>query len=324
MTSGVQLMPGEKLSCVGCHESRQTSPPVAGRMPLAASRRPARLELPAWLGDGIVDFPRLVQPVLDRYCVECHRGGNPAGGYDLTGDKTRFFNMAYDNLLGRSRSYRQHNMATGDMLPDEQAKGKPLVHFYWLLRTPTAVNPPLATGCHASRLTEIIESEHCGRKIPLEDRQRVYLWIDANVPYYATYAHSRPLTPGKRDLCADVASGKPASWWAHDYMGVYERRCARCHVPPDPKQPTTDWEGRFAWINFAHPALSPALTAHLPRALGGRGIEETNDGQPIPMFAGPRDSDYQAMLHAIETGSRLAHDLPEADMAGFAGFRPEP
>ena len=51
--------------------------------------------------------------------------------------------MAYDNLLGRSRSYRQHDMAQGGMLADEQVKGKPLVHFYWLLRTPTAVNQPL-------------------------------------------------------------------------------------------------------------------------------------------------------------------------------------
>jgi hypothetical protein len=324
MTSAVQLMPGERVTCVGCHESRQTAPPVASRMPLAARRRPERPKRPVWLPDGIVDFPRLVQPVLDKYCVECHRGADPAGGYDLTGDKTRFFSMSYDNLLGRSRSYRQHDMATGVMLPEEQAKGQPLVHFYWLLRTPTAVNQPLWTGCHASRLTKILESDHCGRRIPLAERQRVYLWIDANVPYYATYAHSRPLTPGKRDLCADPATGKPAEWYARDYQAVYTRRCDGCHGHPDPKRPVIDWEGRFAWINFTNPRLSPALTAHLPKSQGGRGIHKTTDGRPIPQFAGPQDADYQTLLHAIESGARQAYALPEADMPGFAGARTEP
>ena len=28
--------------------------------------------------DGIVDFPTVVQPVLDKYCVRCHAGRNPA------------------------------------------------------------------------------------------------------------------------------------------------------------------------------------------------------------------------------------------------------
>jgi hypothetical protein len=324
MTSGVQLMPGERLSCVGCHESRQTAPPMASRLPLAAGRRPMRLDPPDWGHDGIVDFPRLVQPVLDKYCVECHRGGDPAGGYDLSGDKTRFFNMAYDNLLGRSRSYRQHDMATGVMLPEEQAKGKPLVHFFWLLRTPTAVNAPLTTGSHASRLLDYIDTEHCGRKIPLVDRQRIYLWIDANVPYYATYAHTRPASPGKRDLCFDPQTGKPAAWWTGDFQGLYDRRCAECHGRTDPKRPLIDWEGRFAWINFTTPANSPALTAHLPKSAGGRGIERTADGRPIPMFTSTGDADYQRLLRAIQTGARMAYALPEADMPGFQGARPEP
>ena len=37
--------------------------------------------------------------------------------------------------------------------------------------------------------------------------------------------------------------------------------------------------------------------------------------------AGP---DYQTMLRAIEVGKRLADEMPEADMPGFRGARPEP
>ncbi len=319
MTSALQLMPGERLSCLGCHEPRQTSPRSASGLPIAAHRPPRNLTPPSWGRDGILDFPGLVQPVLDKYCVECHGGADPGGGYDLSGDKTRYFSMSYDNLLGRSRSYRQHNMDTGEMLPEEAAKGKPLVHFFWLLRTPTAVNQPLTTGTLASRLPDYFEQAHVGRPVPLEDKQRIYAWIDANVPYYGTYADNRPDAPGWRDLCCDAATGQPSAWYAKDYLGVYDRRCAECHGKLDT---TIDWEGRFAWINFTRPVLSPALTAHLPKELGGRWISTTPDRHTL-LFSGTDDPDYRTMLEAIGVGKRLSEETPRADMPGFVS-RPEP
>ena len=324
MTSGVQAMAGERVSCIGCHEPRQQAPPASGRAPLAALRPPSVPLRPAWALDGIIDFPTVVQPVLDKHCVRCHNGSDAKSGYDLTGDKTRLFSMAYDHLLGRSRSYRQHDMATGEMLPKEKARGKPLVHFYWLLRTPTAINQPLWTGCHASRLTQLIESDHAERPIPLEDRQRIYIWIDANVPYYGTYAHSRPLSPGKRDLCTDAATGKPSEWFARDFLAIYKRRCQSCHGGvPHSNDHRTIWDGRLAWINFTRPKLSSALTAHLRKEDGGRGIAKARDGKPIPLLS-TADPDYQALLRAIERGSALAAQRPRADMPGFQGARKEP
>ncbi|MEE8453001.1 MAG: hypothetical protein V3R99_13835, partial [Thermoguttaceae bacterium] len=330
MTSAIQLMPGETQSCVGCHEPRGSTPPFAtgshNVVPLALRRPAVQPQLPAWGTDGVVDFVKVVQPVLDKYCVECHSGSNPDAGYDLSGDKTRLFNMAYDNLLGRSRSYRQHDMAGGQMLPDQAAKEKPLVHFYWLLRTPTAINRPLWTGSHASRLLDYIDTDHCGRMIPLEDRQRIYAWIDANVPYYATYAHSRPHSPGYRDLCTDVETGKQSAWYAADFLSVYRRRCESCHGGfPHPNDHGKIWDGRFAWINFTHPEHSPVLTAHLAKKAGGRGlgtIEDENDGDrgapsTRALFADAEDPDYRSMLEAIRVGRNkmLAH--PRADMANF-------
>ncbi len=181
--------------------------------------------------------------------------------------------MSYDNLLGKSRSYRQHDMTTGRILPDEVAKEKPLVHFYWLLWTPSGVNQPLEAGFLASRLGEYVTDEHCQKKpgdtpISNADRQRIALWVDANVPYYATYAHSRPETHGKRDLWE---TGE----WYEDFQEVYTRRCQSCHGKIEENrdtegfsQPTTNWTGRFAWINLTTPENSPALTAHLPKPLG--------------------------------------------------------
>lgn len=321
MTSAVQVMPGEVVSCAGCHESRQHAPPPPAAVPLAGRQPPRDLVRETWANDGIIDFPSVVQPVLDRHCVRCHQGGDPAGGYDLSGDKTRFFNMAYDNLLGRSRSYRQHDMATGRMLPEEAAKPRPLVHFNWLLRTPTAVNLPLSTGSHASRLAELVESRHGGQSLPADARRRIHAWIDANVPYYGTYAHGRPRSPGKRDLWTDAVTGKPADWWARDFDGVYQRRCAGCHGG---LATATDWEGRFAWINLTRPEFSAALTAHLSKAAGGRQIPAPSTERVPAPWANREDPDFQIMLRAIQRGSDEARQNPEADMPGFTGLRPEP
>lgn len=145
--------------------------------------------------------------------------------------------------------------------------------------------------------------------------------MDANVPYYGTYAHARPKSPGKRDLWTDADTGQLSAWFARDFLGVYNRRCASCHGK---LEGTTDWAGRFAWINLTRPGLSPALTAHLSQEAGGRGIAKPMNGQPSPVFATTAAPDYQAMLQAIEAGCKLALAAPEADMPGFKGARKEP
>ncbi len=316
MTSALQLMPGETQGCVGCHEPRNTTPPVpSAQTPAAFGKRANRPEKYAWTRDGVIDFVSVVQPVLDRYCVECHRGPTPDGGYDLSGDKTRLFNMAYDNLLGRSRSYRQHDMAAGGMTAGEAAREKPLVHFYWLLRTPTAVNRPLWTGSHASRLPEYLETDHCGKTIPRKDREKIYAWIDANVPYYGTYAHSRPRSPGYRDLYTDVETGAESAWYRQEFLAVHDRRCKSCHGPfPHPNDHGRIWDGRYTWLNFTHPEWSPALAAHLAKSAGGRGLGTEPQGKGTPLFSTIEDADYRTMLQAVRQGRQKMLDHPRVDM----------
>jgi hypothetical protein len=54
-------------------------------------------------------------------------------------------------------------------------------------------------------------------------------------------------------------------WYAKDFLGVYNRRCAECHGELEGHD---DWEGRFAWINFTNPRLSPALDGALAEGPG--------------------------------------------------------
>ena len=346
MTSAAQFMPGESTSCLGCHEPRDTTGTLTqtSHRPLAASRKPDIPKLPDWMTElpktrtnqtldaGIVDYPSVVQPVLDRYCLECHDGSNPDGGYNLSGDKTRFFSMSYDNLLGKSRSYRQFNMTTGELLPEQAALGKPLVQFHWLLFTPTAINMPGQSGTHASRLLDLFAAMVKGKKIKQEDFERVTLWIDSNVPYYGTYRHGKPKAAGRRDRWADSEHGL-APWMKDVVLPYWDKQCANCHgnllggnkdLPGVHVAKNIDWIGRFAWINLTRPADSPFLTVHLAKDAGGRGIPTVKGKSTSLIYTSRKDADYCRILQTLEQGRDNARTIPEADQRGFSGVVPEP
>ena len=46
-----------------------------------------------------VDFVRDIQPVFDRHCTHCHAGDKPAADLVLSGEKTRYYNVAYESLM---------------------------------------------------------------------------------------------------------------------------------------------------------------------------------------------------------------------------------
>jgi hypothetical protein len=85
MRSLSYVQPGQTLACIGCHDHRDTSPPVS-QVPLAAARGPSLLE-PGPEGSWPLRFDQLIQPVLDQHCVQCHRPDNEdrsAAALDLT------------------------------------------------------------------------------------------------------------------------------------------------------------------------------------------------------------------------------------------------
>jgi hypothetical protein len=81
MRSGAYLQPGQTYTCIGCHEHRSTAPP--NHSVRAAHREPSKLS-PGPNGSWPLDYATLVQPVLDRQCVACHKPGAKGGKLDLT------------------------------------------------------------------------------------------------------------------------------------------------------------------------------------------------------------------------------------------------
>ena len=84
MRSLTYVQPNQTLSCIGCHEHRDTAPTV-DTPPLAVLREPSKLT-PGPTGSWPLKYAELVQPVLDRHCVGCHspEGTAKTPALDLT------------------------------------------------------------------------------------------------------------------------------------------------------------------------------------------------------------------------------------------------
>jgi len=94
MRSATHVQPGQTLSCTGCHDSRNNTPPPSAP-PLASLREPSKIT-PGPEGSWPLRFDRLVQPILDAQCVRCHNPRSEdaqAAKLDLTPAR------AYDSLV---------------------------------------------------------------------------------------------------------------------------------------------------------------------------------------------------------------------------------
>jgi len=172
MRSVTYLQPGEKRSCLGCHEPRGTVP--KNRQNLLALKRPPSKIKPGPDGTRPFSYPRLIQPVLDRHCIRCHDGteGNLKSSLMLTNEPTETFNKSYESL-------------------------KPYIRWYeWGGSSITqVVTKPGRIGADDSPLLKIMENPTHSKHVNLdkEEQERLYIWLDGNVPFYGTYDEQQQL-----------------------------------------------------------------------------------------------------------------------------------
>jgi len=200
MRTWTQFRPGERQSCIGCHESRLAAP-RPGRRPAAMARGVGDLKLPEWGLEGF-SYPKVIQPIWDRHCLRCHDGSKKPKSLDFNGTKTAYFSISYD-LLVPWRWARK---------PDEYEKKhgrKPYVN--WVPTTSWSGSEkyvrditPNRWGSPASRLAELILTGHPdkdGKKrfeMDEASRRRVFAWIDLNVPFYGSYGRVGGVTDPQR------------------------------------------------------------------------------------------------------------------------------
>ncbi len=294
MQSFLSVQPGEKSSCTGCHEYRQDAPSAKGAVATAA-RVASRIEPIAGVPD-VFDFPRDIQPILDRHCVACHnydataQGGPRAGGVILTGDRGPWYSHSYTTLTALGEFSDGRDLAKSNYAP-------------WTL------------GSAASPLLKKLAGTHHGTVLSAHEQAMLRLWIDAAAPYPGTYAA--------------LGSGMVAGdGWGKDTTAVLERRCAKCHhdnlrLPLSPGEDRDFRRRKRAAIaldfsphtlfNLTRPEKSLLLLAPLTQRAGGY----AGAGKHEAVFASTDDPDYQVLLKAMRaTGQRL-ETVKRFDMPGF-------
>jgi len=183
MRGATHVQPGQTLSCIGCHEPRYAAPAVR---PVAAARRAPSRITPAPPGSWPLRFDRLVQPVLDRHCVSCHRPGSGKPGA-TTIDLTPV--GAYETMVGIGKpSARDHvklRYQRGESVP-----GKCVARQSALLKMLTASRP------------------HHGVTLDADSRERLVTWLDTYAQRLGSFGERqekelRHLRREWRDLLAE-------------------------------------------------------------------------------------------------------------------------
>ena len=197
MRSWFTAMPGETLSCIGCHETQNSGPP--NHPTLAARRAPS--EITPWRGPlrGFA-FHREVQPVLDRHCVSCHNGQPRADGTRIA------------DLRGTQQITDWSSAIAGHVSPTVGGKfSLPYAELHRFVRRPGIESDihllaPLEFHADATELVQLLRKGHYGVQLDAEAWDRLVTWIDLNAPYHGTWseivgaATVQPLATRKREL----------------------------------------------------------------------------------------------------------------------------
>jgi len=205
MRSWSTLMPGETFGCIGCHERKnETAPYASTTMALRGGVKPLE---PFYdiSGQGF-SFPKMVQPIFDAKCIECHDGSEPP---DLRstpvwdGAARKFWNQAYHVLISTDRPGGPAN-DTSQRLGVIAESSR---YLNWIGRwsIPEMI-PPYSHGSSRSPLVDLLEKGHEDVQLTREELDKICCWIDLALP------HSGDWTEGMNE--EDKAS----------YMRVYQKR----------------------------------------------------------------------------------------------------
>lgn len=282
MRSGVIVRPGETNGCYGCHEDRLETP-FSSRLTAAMKKEPRAIapefDRPAFL----FSYTAEVQPILDRYCVQCHDWP--------TEESTPLERQAAEKVV-----------LCGDLNPLFNQS-------YWQIREKKLVSAvgsayaekiePLVWGARHSKLVDVMKRGHDGggpidqkRKelglapVAPNDVELVAAWIDLNAPYYPDFSTGfpdnpygrSPLTFAETDRLAQLTGFVPTN----DKMAWGGRI-------PNPLEPA---------VSFSRPERSPCLNKW-----------NTPESQAAP--------EYQEALALLQAGAERLKAAPREDMPGW-------
>jgi len=334
MRSFVTFQPGESVACIGCHENRTDAPMDTASQPLAAKRSPSVPTFPQGVPE-VPDYPRDIQPILNKHCVKCHGHKRRDGGLSLVGDRGPVFTLSYYNL------YLWQQIKDTKQRPTH-GTGRQLGN-----------DPVGTTYSSASRLMQMLEPSHHDVKLLALEKETVRLWLDVSSQFAGTYA---AYGSGQIGGCWDNNSRlrEMADKWPTTPAAIaaVERRCGSCHPATVlPRHVTAQtrhdsWGDMLSWTrplsrfsrnrlyNLTEPEQSLMLKSGLAKNAGGWATREkfpekmkvTEDRSKIPapsehpiIFKSKEDADYQAILSQIVAAKER---LDTIKWFGMPDFRP--
>jgi len=317
MHSFLTVTPNETTSCVGCHEPRTQTPSNPGRGSLMAlGRPPSKLEPLEGIPE-VFDYPRDIQPILDRHCLECHDYDRRDGGVILSGDRGPIFSHSYYTLTAQQYVSDGRDRITTNL-------------------------PPRTVGTSASPLMKLIDGSHYQARLSPHEQDMIRYWIESAAAYPGTYAAlGTGMIGGFPWSKLDTSDRKwPSSIAASEAI---RRRCLGCHDRSLPMpQYISDNLGlvlsnpdfddvrvrysRHLMFNLTRPEKSLILIAPLAKQSGGYGLcrQRKKNGEPgdsAVVFANTDDPDYRKVLQLCRDGKRHLQQNRRFDMPGF---RPTP
>ena len=163
------LQPGEKRSCVGCHESAGVTPPSGNA---ASERVPMTLKPGAGPQyKGGLSFMRTVQPVLDRYCISCHGLDEKKKGVSLIHDGKMEWPQSLQELVKRG------NHRLGDR------------HYMW---SGPNISRPYEYYASSNKVARMLLKNHGNVNMDRDSFMRVIEFLDLNAQCYGDLFPNKP------------------------------------------------------------------------------------------------------------------------------------
>jgi hypothetical protein len=206
MRSWSTLQPGENLACVGCHEDKNTVPPVNYRTAtLALKRGPQQIE-PFYGPARGFSFAKEVQPVLDRHCIRCHND-RAAAQARWSGEKTmpvaetnKVFSLLSATVTDSAakRNWSDSYLMLTGAKPDGKKgtegrfRGNTTGKVVNWIGSQSVVSmlPPYFAGSTKSGLFEMLEHGHGNVKLSRAELDKIACWIDLLVPFCGDYTEA--------------------------------------------------------------------------------------------------------------------------------------
>ena len=162
MRSLVYLQPGESAGCTGCHEDRMAT--VVSAKTIASTKSPSKIK-PGPDGSKPFSYPILVQPILDKNCIDCHNDNKADGGVNLTGAPEGHYTKSYNALINYV-PYTYWGAPNGNFEPRTE---------------------PDRFGSRPSKLTRLLDSGHYDVTLTPQEWESLNVWQDCNALFYGTF-----------------------------------------------------------------------------------------------------------------------------------------